>query len=433
LTASHVVTAADLFSNEKLDLLQMFGPVASMHAALETLDVGMPCGVVARFRDRTVIEIENAIEAACRHFPILERRIEWENGRPVLVRTDLTFRQARSTEISLGFQSNRSGPLWRYCLIADAGDVWLCAIWAHAAADGTSMLRLLETIGSTLGGKAALLCSPSRGPDRPRRIGMVRWVPRFLAEQYLPYVRPLNTGSAHPGVSWLTIPIACSNSLLENARSECGSIAAWLAGAVCLAFCEQHGTRAGRVLVNLPILRDDLQRLGGFGCGVGTMLIPVKIKPNWTLASVARCIEGRLKTMIAQGWDINFDRFLGNNPRRHLRFATACARGRATPVVSISWKGMAWQLGGEEGIHDVACFAMSPLAHVSAHLDQNGLSLSVASSHPAVQRDKLLLRIAQWLGDTATRDVRTFDGRVLATAGSDRRRRELVANITEAI
>src|SRR5580704_17279110 len=163
------------------------------------------------------------------------------------------------------------------------------------------------------------------------------------------------------------------------------------------------------------------------------MLIPVRVKPNWTLPSIARRIEGRLKTMIAQGWDINFDRFLGNNPRRHLRFATACARGRATPVVSISWKGMAWQLGGEEGINDEACFAMSPLAHVSAHLDQNGLSLSVASRHPAVQRDKLLLRIAQWLGDTATRDVRTFDGRVLATAGSDRRRRELVANITEAI
>ena len=163
------------------------------------------------------------------------------------------------------------------------------------------------------------------------------------------------------------------------------------------------------------------------------MLIPVKIKPNWTLASVARCIEGRLKTMIAQGWDINFDRFLGNNPRRHLRFATACVRGRATPVISISWKGMAWQLGGEEGIHDVACFAMSPLAHVSAHLDQNGLSLSVASSHPAVRRDKLLLRIDQWLGDTETRNVHTFDGRVLATDGSDRRRREIAANLTEVI
>ena len=410
----------------------MFGPVASMHAALEKLDVGMPCGVVARFRNRTAAEIENAIEATCRHFPILERCIEWENGRFVLVRTDVTFRQARSTEISLRFKSNRGGPLWRYCLIADAGDVWLCAIWAHAAADGTSMLRFLETIGSTLSGQAAPR-SFSRGHERPRRIGMARWVPRFLAEQYLPYVRPLNTGSAQPGVSWLTIPIARSNSLLETARSECGSIAAWLAGAVCLAFCEQHGPRFGRVLVNLPILRDDLQRLGGFGCGVGTMLIPVTIKPNWTLPSIARRIEGRLKTMIAQGWDINFDRFLGNNPRRHLRFATACARGRAAPVISISWKGLAWQLGGEEGIHDVACFAMSSLAHVSAHLDQNGLSLSVASSHPAVERDKLLLRIDQWLGDTETPDVRTFDGRVLATAGRDRRRREIVANVTEVI
>jgi hypothetical protein len=424
LTANQVVTAADFSSGEKLDLLQSFGPVASMHAALEKLDVGMPCGVVARFRNRTVVELENSIEATRQYFPVLERRIEWENGRPVLVRTEVPLRQAKSTEISLGFKSNRSGPLWRYCLIADAGDVWLSAVWAHAAADGTSMLRFLETIGSTLGNKAVLR-SPLRGHDRLRHTGMARWVMRFLAEQYLPYVRPLNTGSAQPGVSWLTIPVGRSNFLLENARSECGSIAAWLAGAACLAFSEQHGTRAGRVLVNMPILRDDLQRLGGFGFGLGTMLIPVKIKPHWTLPSIARRIERRLKKMIAHGWDINFDRFLGNNPQRHLRFATACAHRRQAPVISISWKGMNWQLGGEEGIHDVACFAMSPIAHVSAHLDQNGLSLSVASSHPAVQRDKLLLRIDHWLGDGETRDVHTFDGRVLATAASDRGRREL--------
>ena len=326
MTAGRAVAVTDVFSGEKLDLLQMFGPVASMHAALEKVDVGMPCGVVARFCNRTVAEIENAIEAARRHFPVLDRRIEWENGRPILVTAEGPFGKARSTEISLGFKSDRSGPLWRYSLIADAGDVWLSAIWAHAAADGTSMLRFLETIGSTLGSKAAL-CGPLRGHDRPRAIGMARWVTRFLAEQYLPYIRPLPTGSAHPGVSWLTIPVGRSNCLLEYARSECGSIAAWLAGAVCLAFSEQHGPRGGRVLVNLPILRDDLQRLGGFGCGIGTMLIPVKVKPHWTLPSIARRIESRLKKMIAHGWDINFDRFLGNNPQRHLRFAAACARG----------------------------------------------------------------------------------------------------------
>ena len=65
--------------------------------------------------------------------------------------------------------------------------------------------------------------------------------------------------------------------MLEKARVECGSFAAWLAAATSMALCGHQKAPAGRILLNLPILRDEMERLGGFGFGMGSLLMPVKL------------------------------------------------------------------------------------------------------------------------------------------------------------
>ena len=68
----------------------------------------------------------------------------------MLVADGLPCLNARASQISLEFKSDANGPLWRYVLVQDDGDVWLSAVWAHAAADGPSMLRFVEAIGGIL-------------------------------------------------------------------------------------------------------------------------------------------------------------------------------------------------------------------------------------------------------------------------------------------
>lgn len=316
--------------------------------------------------------------------------------------------KARASAISLLFKSDEDRPLWRYHLMQDGGDVWMNAVWAHAAADGLSMLRFLQTVVAALTGCSVPFFS-GPGPHHIRRQPMLLWFIRFVAEHYLQYVRLAEEGLHPPGVAWLTIPVAQGISLRETARAECGSFAAWLAAAVAKAFCEQQGVSSGRVLLNLPNLRDNLNRVGGFGFGVGSLLIPVKIAEGASLISVGRRVAKRLKEMTSRGWDQNFDRFLGKDPARHLRFATLHARGQSAPIISISWKGADWPIGAEDGIRDLACFAASPVAHVSAHIDRNGLSLSVASRQSAAEREELLRRVADRLGGGPVDYVLGFD------------------------
>lgn len=383
-----------------------------MHAAMERLDSGMPCGLIARFQGKTAADVEAAVETARRKFTVLERSLVWLGSRFALVGIAPSLRDARTAKISFNFKSEPNEPLWRYRVVEDGDDTWLTAIWTHAAADGPSMLRFVETISAAMTGfpSAHVQARPLR---RVRRRTMAGWLMRFLVEQHLPYVR-LTQECSHPaGVAWLTIPFDRSTKLLARARADCGSFAAWLAGAACMAFCDQQGVPAGRIMLNLPILRDDLARVGGFGFGVGSVLMPVKLDPNASLPTVARSVSRRLKFMIDQGWNENFERFLGRNPKRHLRFATLRTRGRSAPIVSVSWKGDQWQLGGDDGIRDLACFAVSTVAHVSGHVDRNGLSISVASIQSDSERADFLHRINDRLGNERTKCIYAFDGNTI--------------------
>jgi hypothetical protein len=279
------------------------------------------------------------------------------------------------------------------------------------------MLRFLETIGA-----AITNAPPPAFENRPyrhvRRRPMAGWLIRFLIEHHLHYVRPSEADPC-PGVAWLMLPSEQGSALHERARADCGSFAAWLAAATCTAICQQQRTPAGRVLLNLPIRRDNLQRFEGFGFGVGSLLLPVNLDPAESLSTTACRIFARFKTMIDQGWHENFERLLGRAPARHLRFAALDARGRSAPIVNVSWKGAHWRLGADDAIRDVACFAVSPVVHVSGHIDRNGLSVSITSNQSTAARKDLLRRIVAGIGGGPVERVLMFDGHSQATARAE--------------
>jgi hypothetical protein len=385
--------------SEAMDLVETFGPMSSMHAAMDRLGVGMPCGLIARLEGKSVADVLAAIAVAQARFPVLQKRITWIGSRPVLMPVDPAFRGQTHTptNLPLDFKTDECSPLWRYQVTQDGADVWLNAVWAHAAADGASMLWFLKSIVATITDRPVPGIQV-RTRHRSARRPFAPWLLRFLLEQHLRYVRPTEEASHPVNVVWLTLPVEQSNALHEKALAECGSFAAWLAAAVALAYCEQHEVSSGRVLLNLPLLRDDLQRVNGFGFGIGSLLMPAKIPVRGAMPPVARHLAKRLKDMIDQSWDENFDRFLGDNPKRHLRFAAHGAQGRSAPIISVSWKGIHCDLGSEDGVRDVCCFAVSPAAHLSAHIDSNGLSLSLASRQSDAAREGFLRRVAAHLG-----------------------------------
>jgi hypothetical protein len=386
-----------------------------MHAAMDKLGAGMPCGLVARFAGKTAAHVEAAVEAACHHFPVLQRHLVWRDSGPALISSDLPFpiRSSRST-LSLSFKTHFAEPWWRYRIVADGENVWLIGIWAHAAADGPSMLRFLQTIGAVIDGRS-VPSFPGRTLRSVPRHSLALWLLRFAFEQrLLRYVR-VREEDHPPGVTWLTVPFEQSILLCKQARSECGSFGAWLGAAACIAFREQQSAPSGRVLLHLPITRLHHERFAGFGFGSSSLIMAVKPKANEPLPFVACRIAIRQRQMIAKGWDANFERFLGTNPKRHLHFARLHARGLGAPMLTVSWKGDDWRLGGKDNIHDIACFANSTAVHISSHLDQNGLSVSVTSGQSATEREDLLRRIIVELGADVTERVMTFNGNSVET------------------
>lgn len=367
--------------------------MSAMHATLDRAGVGMPCGIVARFRGRTAAEVEAGVAAAAARFPLLRSRLAWVGSRPALLPVE-DWRPDDSAEqsISLAFKPAPERPLWRYALQGDGDDVWLTAVWAHAIADGRSMLHFLDAVTAAVQDRPP----PTRAPEsrRPKAAASFAiWLVGFLVERHLPYARLRASAQPTPGVSWLTLPPCSARESLGRARAGTVGFGAWLAAAVCIAFCEHRGSPAGRISLNVLASRGDMAPFGGFGFAAGSLLMPVKLTPDLGLETVARRIAARQRVMLAQGWDHNLQRFIGSGPLRRGVFAALEARGLSAPTVSVSWKGVYPDLG-VGGVSDIACFAGSSVAHVSAHMDANGLSISVASRLSTADREDVLKRIA---------------------------------------
>ena len=128
MTANEVASTPGRVLDQQLDLVETFGPMSAMHAAMERLGVGMPCGLVARFQGKTTAEVEAAVETARLQFPVLQRRLVWSGARPALVTTGASLPHALTSKISLAFKSEPDGPLWRYRLVQDRDDTWLIAV-----------------------------------------------------------------------------------------------------------------------------------------------------------------------------------------------------------------------------------------------------------------------------------------------------------------
>jgi hypothetical protein len=389
-TRAHEASALDPAS----DIATLFGPLASMHAALDRIGAGMPCALAARFEHRHVAEVEHAIEAALDCFSVLQSRLVWRGSRASLAPLAALARDRHSTaEPLLSFSSGADGQVWRYRLSQSGSDVWLKAVWAHAVADGLSMLRFLRTVNACLSNTPLPIQEPA--PRRVIRVQpMTGWLTGFLLDQRRRYVSIAAEPRHCVGATWFTASPGERDRLLAQARSRDG-FAGWLAAAALLSVAEQQDRPRGKVLLNVPIVRDRLKHMGGFGFGVGSLILPVALDADDT-GALARRISARLRAMAESGWDENLQRFLGTDPRRHIRFARIQRRRRSSPAVTVSWKGFQ-HLGAGDGLRDVACCAASSAMHISSHADRNGLSISVASRQSRAERVAFLELVAQRL------------------------------------
>ena len=73
-----------LMGMRTIDVIEAFGPLAGMHAAMDRAGAGMPCGFVVHFENRTPRELEAAIATIRSRFPVLNCGIEWIAARPCI-------------------------------------------------------------------------------------------------------------------------------------------------------------------------------------------------------------------------------------------------------------------------------------------------------------------------------------------------------------
>ena len=376
-----------------LDLIEAFGPLSGMHAALDRINCGTPCGFIARFEGRSVKQVHDALAAAADRFPILRSRLMWSGDRPYLHLDACPSLNAGGEGASLRFTA-ACGALWTKRLVQAGEDTWLTCIFAHAAADGLSMLRLLHALeAQCYEVQAAVPAAPARAATK--RPPGPYWLSQFLLDRMRAYAEIDRAECGEIGISVVRIPAGFAEGVIDHARSVYGGFAPHLAAAAVLSVSEQ-GQNRRPVLLNLPIARSDLERFGGFGFDVGSLITAVSVPPLADVKSLSRHLSSRLRRMREMDWDQGLDRLIGHNARRHAFFAATRARSQPDPSIVVSWKG-AVELGGG-GLRDVACFAAAPTAHVSAHTDLLGLSISLTSPHPPATRAALLESIAHHLG-----------------------------------
>jgi hypothetical protein len=372
-----------------IDICDAFGPLASMHAALDRAGAGMPCGVVTRFEDSPPAAIAAAIEKARSFFPTLQMQLAWHGDRPVLEPASVP------------------NDAWQYRLTADGPDVWLEAHWPHATADGLSMLCFVDAIGAIVRGQFPRI-APRRTLPSPRPASFLGWLPVFLFNARRGYLHAADRTDAL-STSWMVLPPASRDRILAAASDSCGGTVAWLAAASALGFAHTRGTRDARISLNIPVSRRSLEETNGFGFGVGSIRFPVHVRPGADAMNLARTVSHRLRHKADRGWDRNLERLLTSDPRWHQRYAAVEASRRPDPNLTISWKGFHSGIGGPGRPRDTACFAAAPTLHVSAHADVDGFSLSVTSWQSAAQQTALLEAIAGELGCTATDTQRRFE------------------------
>ena len=376
-----------------LDILTTFGPLAAMHAALERQGIGQACSTAAYFPRQRAEEVHGAVSRVAARLPVLSSRMIWRGDQPLLI---LGAGEATRLGDPLTFRADGTG-IWGYRLAEDSGGAWLVAAFAHAGADGLSMLRFQAAVAAELNGQASpASADPARAPKRQRPMAL--WLPGFLLEHARTYdgLDPANRQSAC-GACFAILPLDAAERLQQAARGS--GVAARLAAAAASAFVEQqHGRAEGEVYLNVPISRGGAASLRGFGFDVGSVRLPLRLSPGQGLDALAQRAGERLRARIEQGWDLNLSRLLAGSPGRRMKFAAIQARKPPDPCFTISWKGRRDGIGARHGVGAIACFAAAPTLHLSGHLTDDGLSLSLTSPQALDARRALLVQIMDRLG-----------------------------------
>ncbi|MCJ2024019.1 hypothetical protein [Methylobacterium sp. J-067] len=385
-----------------IGLLEALGPLAAMHAALDAVGAGIPCGIMARLEGRNVAEVEDALHRAALRFPLLRQRLVWRHGKPRSV-CDATapLGPHHDPAFSLAFRVGPQGRPWSYDLKQAGRDVWLRAVFAHAIADGYSMLHFLGTVVAEV---EATDYHPPKLDPRPATSprSFRSWLPGFLALQGRSFAS-IATHDSEPGVVWTTVPLAEVMPLLSRVQSELGGFGSLLAASASLAVARAaRAPFAHPVLLNLQVMRSRLAAFNGFGFGAGSVMLPVHVGAGDEPTSTARSIATRARRLVDEDWDGNLNKMIGQSPVRHRLMARLKSRQSCDPTLTVSWKPRPVSFGREGSVQDVACFASSSGTHVSAHLDQNGLSLSLTNWQAETARVAMFDDLLRGLGVRST-------------------------------
>ncbi len=380
-------------SQGALDILTAFGPLAAMHAALERQGIGLPCSSAAHFPGWRAEQLDQAIGRVAARLSVLNSRLVWRGDQPVL---ELGGGGPTHLSDPLAFRPDETG-VWGYRLSEDQDGVRIVAAWAHAVADGPSMLGFLSALAHELNGEpppsAAIIARACR-----RQQSMAAWLPGFLLEHAKAYdgLDPANR-APRVGASFAILPPAAAERLREDSRGPGATARLASAAASCLME-QQRGRSHGEVYLNVPISRGAPAALGGFGFEGSSVRLPLRLSPRLGIETLAALAGKRLRTRIDHGWDLNLLRFLSGPASRRMKFAAVQARRPPDSCLTISWKGWRNDLGARHGVRQVACFAAAPTLHLSGHASEDGLSLSLSTPQASDARRGLLGEICARLG-----------------------------------
>jgi hypothetical protein len=292
----------------------------------------------------------------------------------------------KSLEQLLEFSVSRThgGTGW-YMLHPSREGCWLIAIWAHAIADGHSMLRFVSRLTTDS-------CEQSEAAHtEPPAVAVGRfspWMVRMAINEMKSKLAFKTFSEPQRNVTWINASPHTAQSLKATARRLGTGVAGLLCGALVQAFYKSSLVdTSGRLRFLVPISRTTCSEVNGFGFGIGWLMPELQVTPASELEKMARSFHTQIRAMSDAGWDKNLERALGTNfSRLSGKVAKTLKRERADFIASVSWKGWVPFVGTATTGTRIACFAAvqpnTTLCHVSGHIDQSGLSLSLSSCMP---------------------------------------------------
>jgi hypothetical protein len=380
-----------------------FSTLGLLHLALDKVGKGAPCGIGAFFPNLSEEQLAAAVDRLVRQLPLVHRRIDLSGDSPRIMAAEphraFVRVSGKSLEDLLEFSVSRShGETGWYVLHPDSKGCWFFAIWAHAIVDGHSMLRFISRLTTASGEQ-----NESGHNERPAIAGpFLPWMIRTTVNELKPKLPFKTFHEPQCHVIWINTSPQTAQSLKDKARRLGTGITGLLCGALTQTFYKESVIDgSGRVQFLIPISRKWCAEVNGFGFGIGWLLPELQVTPDSELEKMARSFHTKIRAMSDSGWDKNLERALGTNySRLSRRVARTVKRKRTSFIASVSWKGWIPSVGTVTTGTKICCYAAvqpSTLCHVSGHMDQSGLSLSLSSRMPRSTAEHLFKTLLSFL------------------------------------